>query len=98
MLPDRVSNPGPLTYESGALPIALRGPATLFLLVYNDTITWYKWNFSTMPTEKKSDLALFLDLALLLKGGKIDERKNVQTARTRTCCKRYRALPYYSPN
>ena len=30
MLPDRVSNPGPLTYESGALPIALRGPALLF--------------------------------------------------------------------
>ena len=27
MLPDRVSNPGPLNYESGALPIALRGPA-----------------------------------------------------------------------
>ena len=29
MLPDRVSNPGPLTYESGALPIALRGPANV---------------------------------------------------------------------
>ena len=29
MLPDRVSNPGPLTYESDALPTALRGPATL---------------------------------------------------------------------
>ena len=28
MLPDWVSNPGPLTYESGALPIALRDPAT----------------------------------------------------------------------
>ena len=27
MLPDRVSNPGPLAYESGALPTALRGPA-----------------------------------------------------------------------
>ena len=27
MLPDQVSNPGPLTYESGALPIVLRGPA-----------------------------------------------------------------------
>ena len=27
MLPDRVSNPGPLTYESGALPIALHGLA-----------------------------------------------------------------------
>ena len=24
MLPDRVSNPGPLPHESGALPIALR--------------------------------------------------------------------------
>ena len=30
MLPDRVSNPGPLAYESGALPIALRGPAEHF--------------------------------------------------------------------
>ena len=29
MLPDRVSIPGPLTCESGALPIALRGPALL---------------------------------------------------------------------
>ena len=29
MWPDRVSNPGPLTYESGALPIAPRGPGTL---------------------------------------------------------------------
>ena len=39
MLPDRVSNPGPLTYESGALPIALRGPAAFvvtFLLVDMD--------------------------------------------------------------
>ena len=27
MLPDRVSNPGRLTYESGALLTALRGPA-----------------------------------------------------------------------
>ena len=32
MLPDRVSNPGPLTYESGALPIALRGPAQSYLM------------------------------------------------------------------
>ena len=27
MWPDSVSNPGPLTYESGALPTALHGPA-----------------------------------------------------------------------
>ena len=33
MLPDRVSNTGPLTYESGVLPIALRGPAKV-LIVY----------------------------------------------------------------
>ena len=31
MLPDRVSNPGPLICESGALPIALRGPAAKIL-------------------------------------------------------------------
>ena len=32
MWPDRVSNPGPLTYELGALPTALRGPADVFSL------------------------------------------------------------------
>ena len=32
MLPDRVSNPGPLTYESGTLPIALRGPTPGFVV------------------------------------------------------------------
>ena len=31
MLPGRVSNTGPPTYESGVLPIALRGPAAIFL-------------------------------------------------------------------
>ena len=34
MLPDRVSNPGPPTYESGALQIALRGPARCVLASY----------------------------------------------------------------
>ena len=37
MLPDRVSNPGPLTYESGALPIALHGPAALTTKIYEYT-------------------------------------------------------------
>ena len=37
MLPDRVSNPGPLTHESGALPIALRGPATVKLFYKKNT-------------------------------------------------------------
>ena len=59
MLPDRVSNPGSLTYESGALPIALRGPAykqcvydayvkVILLRVktktfWNVTISWFPW-------------------------------------------------------
>ena len=38
MLPDRVSNPGPLTYESGALPIALRGPASAYVNVQKTLI------------------------------------------------------------
>ena len=29
MWPDRVLNPGPLTYESGAQPAALGGPANV---------------------------------------------------------------------
>ena len=38
MLPDRVSNPGPLTYESDALPIALCGLYTsnTFIIELND--------------------------------------------------------------
>ena len=39
MLPDRVSNPGPLTYESGALPIALRGPAQTCVSVDRQSIS-----------------------------------------------------------
>ena len=37
MLPDRVSNSGTLTYESGALPIALRGPG-LELGIYHSNV------------------------------------------------------------
>ena len=39
MLPDLVSNPGPLTYESGALPIALRGPARYAVNFIDRTVT-----------------------------------------------------------
>ena len=38
MLPDRVSNPGPLTYESGALPIALGVPILKHITVFHDLI------------------------------------------------------------
>ena len=43
MLPDWVSNPEPLTYKSGALPIALRGPAT-FLYERTSTEKGGKYN------------------------------------------------------
>ena len=39
MMPDRVSNPGPLTLESGALPIALRGPAWFL----GHLVIWFAW-------------------------------------------------------
>ena len=39
MWPVRISNPGPLTYESGALPTALRGPAIpLFIKLIEVTL------------------------------------------------------------
>ena len=39
MWPDRVSNPGPLTYESGALPTALRSPAVRMELIIYKNLT-----------------------------------------------------------
>ena len=51
MLPDRVSNPGPFTYESDALPIALRGPAAFIragAYVKINTIHNHKWQFGIM--------------------------------------------------
>ena len=48
MLPDRVSNPGPLTYESGALPIALRGPASGVDSLYQDIRSYLRKS----PTDK----------------------------------------------
>ena len=50
MWPDRVSNPGPLNYESGALPTAVRGPAlgytsrTLANCVLVDSSTVVCWS------------------------------------------------------
>ena len=47
MLPDRVSNPGPRTYESGALPIALRGPARTrwVVVVQTSLVHWVLLKF-----------------------------------------------------
>ena len=40
MWPDRVSNPGPLTYESDALPTSLRGPTNFLSLVCVCVCAW----------------------------------------------------------
>ena len=53
MLPDRVSNPGPLTYESGALPIALRGPAALnWELIYIEIVKTEYYQREKMKIKK----------------------------------------------
>ena len=56
MLPDRVSNPGPLTYESGALPIALRGltnPDEMLSTSIFRRLSLYGINRRLMQTELK---------------------------------------------
>ena len=58
MWPDRVSNRGPLTHESGALPTALRGPALLANTVDNDQMPHYVSANSANPDHTVSDLHL----------------------------------------
>ena len=45
MLPNLVSNSGPLTYESGALPIALPGPAREKSGNFEVDDKWFKFNY-----------------------------------------------------
>ena len=54
MLPDRVSNPGPLTYESGVLPIALRGPAPVnnYIGLEVEVVGWCDGAGYTSRTER----------------------------------------------
>ena len=65
MWPDRVSNPGPPTYESGALPIALRGPAVRKveipqkLIIYLPQIYLESHNKSTACGCQRSAVAAF---------------------------------------
>ena len=55
MLPDRVSNPGPLTYESGALPIALRGPAALEQILFLSP--FWKWRYIQGGNQKETKIS-----------------------------------------
>ena len=61
MLPDRVSNPGPQTYESGALPIALRGPAPPFRAPLNSYYqVLYKAVLSVLFSKRKASRHCFI--------------------------------------
>ena len=64
MLPDRVSNPGPLTYESGALPIALRGPAKnmVSLIIISDLYRCKKDKYPKYASQFYSQSSLKLNL------------------------------------
>ena len=55
MLPDRVSNPGPLTYESGALPTALCGRAGYRYPVFieNRLLTFDRYTESNVCVSNK---------------------------------------------
>ena len=64
MLPDRVSNPGPLTYESGALPIALRGPATVLRI-----LKLYSTSFGMLLTTRMVTLFYLYHCYILLLNG-----------------------------
>ena len=65
MLPDQVSNPGSLTYESDALPIALRGPAgdsngytlyTIFNIKKKITLNYPKYAVTGFSKELQNEL------------------------------------------
>ena len=59
MLPDRVSNPGPLTYESGALPSALRGPAPVIQSIVSLTKSLVKDSLSLSVYTKLISVIFF---------------------------------------
>ena len=74
MLPDRVSNPGPLTYESGALPIALRGPAE-FAWVEVGTKIGMSWELAWVEVGTK--IGMGWELAWVEVGTKIGMSKEL---------------------
>ena len=76
MLPDRVSNPGPLTYESGSLPIALRGPIAQWLNLWPTDLAiqgFIPSRSRSLSNRKQGSIAHSLSLSFfLLKGRKVE--------------------------
>ena len=61
MWPDRVSNPGPLTYESVALPTALCGSAQVTSVYYNKMTFDDNGLFSKSTSSKNSNFQTVLN-------------------------------------
>ena len=71
MLPDQVLNPGPMTYESGALPIALRGPAKTWqkkIEVCSYTLNCARSSLVSKKEKNLNKLLFFTTCCLLLIG------------------------------
>ena len=67
MLSDWVSNPGPLTYESGALPTALRGQANNSPksdVNVSVSVLWFKMLCSQYSLRQVNALSLFFNTSL----------------------------------
>ena len=52
MWPDRILNPGPLTYDSGVLSTALRGPASVCVRVCVERGTYIYYQYSVVELEQ----------------------------------------------
>ena len=68
MWPDRVSNPGPPTYESGALPIALRGPAHPAMRSVGRIVRWEGIVSLAMPCNHLFSTRLTFKLLYMILG------------------------------
>ena len=78
MWPDRVSNPGPLTYESGAPPTALCAPVQ-YLVLLQDTIILLMNGHSFIVKKKNSHSLIAVGavgVRVLLYLGTADERRS----------------------
>ena len=103
--------PAPIASAIGPCPTVIQTVGRLALEVYpgpmhHPTIPYrtrifFGWLFLGL-TALRDSISVYIGPSPPEKGRKkremIDERKNVQTAPTRTYCKRSRALPYSHPN
>ena len=91
MLPDQVSNPGPQTYESGVLPIALRGPAQLIVKQKHTTYLIFSKSWQK-PIVKNDSLGIEIFYLLSEQTDAIVPGKALSYTLETLLCKRRTAL------